>query len=747
MSVPSRVLFRERQLLRAADLQTEQQYLLGRAGRHHVAPHTWGIVRGLSISLQGDVATVQPGLAIDGYGHELLIYEPVRLKFSQQHSTQYVYLYYCERPKGACGSDPYPRIRDSAEMQITATSWPILSDDPDLPLATAAGNIAGAVPWPVLLGIIKARKNNIFHVHYSHCTYTCIRASLICSPEGGTIVRVGAENLADPYDLRISLRDAPRNLQKRFALDRDGNAIFWGNLILTSAQRSAVLPTQIEGVFLKAQVKSAVDGAVRVQSVFSRGKQSALTLHFRASSVSRGRTADDVLQLDSSFTAKQLKQAIRDFNKTSSSVLLKELVNLSPPRKVVAARSRIAAPPRAKISTPIFDDRELPVDFSGADLSFVPEDVPTPLPCDCLTPVDNPELLPEGFIFLPGTDAPAPPARDIYSQHLEPKDQLPSDEFRIGGGAKKDGDFSRHICVSGQNQNGFVPLLAFRGNGSLALPGDLSSGGAQSHLLCVVGGTAQLPIVKPDPRDQLFNSLLILAFTHGVLSLSSSVLKLSLPNLPFVESAQDWSYNLTLQNLSTTDLLKAKSSSEILWTDKLASPGSLQNIPPSIAPGTSVTVPVQHAAADLPDGASQLVIEVAVAMILGTAPTAGRVVTLANPIKVHTSPSADFSNLTDPIATNTQFAISVVNGSDLDFTVTAATLTLPAGPAQDLLGVNPPVAVPSGQSGQLPVDANVTVGPAAHVQFTLQITYHWTSGGAPVNDRTLSFSKTVKVTP
>jgi hypothetical protein len=745
MSVPSRVLFRERQLLRASDLLTEQQYLLGLAGRHHVAPHTWGIVRGLSISLQNDVATVQPGLAIDGYGRELAVFQPARLTFSPQHSAQYVYLYYCERPRGACGPAPNPRFRDSAEMQVTATAWPIPSNDPDLTAATAAGGVVGAVPWPVLLGIIKARKNNIFHVHYSHCIYTRLRASLICSPAGGTVVHVGAENLADPYDLRISLRDAGRNLQRRFAIDRDGNAIFWGNLILTSAQRGLVLSTQIESVFLKAQVKPGVGGAVRVQSSFTRGARSTLTLRFRVKTSAQGAVADDVLQIESSFTAKQLKEAIKNFNRKSSSVNLKELVDLNPPKRIVAPRSRMAGPPPAKASVPIFDDRDLPIDFAGADLSFVPEDVAAALPCDCRTPVDNPELLPEGFIFLPGTAAPAPPSRDIYSLHLEPQDQLPSDEVRISGGAKKDGDFSRRICVSGQDQNGFIPLLAFRGNGSLALPGDLSSGGAQSHLLCVVGGAAQLPIVKPDPRDQLFNSLLILAFTHGVLSLSSSVLKLSIPSLPFVESAQDWTYNLTLQNLSTTDALKAKSSSEILWTDKLASPGSLQNIPPSIAPNTSTTVAVQHAAADLPDRASQLVIEVVVAMILGTAPTAGRVVTPPNSITVHTSPSADFLNLTDPVATNTQFAISVVNGSDLDFTVTAASLTLPAGPAQDLLGAHPPVAVASGQSQPLPVKGRVTVGPAPHVQFTLKITYHWTSGGAPNNNRTLSFSKTVTV--
>jgi len=48
---------------------------------------------------------------------------------------------------------------------------------------------------------------------------------------------------------------------------------------------------------------------------------------------------------------------------------LKELVNLSPPRKVVAARSRIAAARGQDFHSKFFfDDRELPVDFSGADL-------------------------------------------------------------------------------------------------------------------------------------------------------------------------------------------------------------------------------------------------------------------------------------------------------------------------------------------------------------------------------------------
>jgi hypothetical protein len=723
MSAPSRVFFRERQLLRAADLQTEQQYLLGLAGRHHVAPHVWGIVRGLSMSLQGDVATVRPGLAIDGYGRELAIFQPVQLDFSSQSSTQYVYVYYCERLKGACGAAPNPRFLDSAEVQVTATNWPIPSNDPDLTLARAAGTSAGAAPWPVLLGIIKARKNNIFHVQYSHCIYTRLHASLICSPAGGTVVRVGAENLADPYDLRISLRDAAKNLQKRFAIDREGNAIFWGNLIITSAQRGAVLPTLKEGVFLKAQVKSDVGGAVRVQSIFSGGKQSTLALHFRVNFVSHGRTADDVLHLDSSFTAKQMKQAISNFNKTSSSVLLKELVDLNPPRKGVATRSRIVAAPPAKSSTPIFDDRELPVGFAGADLSFVPEDIPTPPPCDCLTAVDNPELLPEGFIFLPGTDPPAPPARDIYSLHLEPKDLSPSDEVRISGGTKKDGDFSRRITVSGQHQDAFVPLLTFRGNGSLALPGDLNTSAVASHLLRVVGGTTQLPIVKPDPRDPLFNYLLVLAFIQGVMSASSALIKVDFTELPeFIEPQLDWSYKFSLQNLSSTDSLQPDKCSEMLVGDSLAVLGTISGVT-SLLPSASQGITVKHSAGQIPTGTHSLQIEINTTMKLGNASVAGK--KRSDPVAVLQTPTIDFSDLpsTATAIMGVSFFVGVANSASRSLKVSSMLVQIGAPPAA-------PLTFPHGdvQPGQTLWSTNQATIPAqgvGNVTVTVTILYQW----------------------
>ena len=64
------VHYRERQRLLTADFVTEQDYRLGLAGRHHLGPHRWGVVRGLALVRDVDGWILEPGLAIDGYGRE-----------------------------------------------------------------------------------------------------------------------------------------------------------------------------------------------------------------------------------------------------------------------------------------------------------------------------------------------------------------------------------------------------------------------------------------------------------------------------------------------------------------------------------------------------------------------------------------------------------------------------------------------------------------------------------------------------
>lgn len=71
----SRVNYFDRQYIRLSELNDEQAYHQQLHRRHNLSHHSWGIVVGLDLLLQGDRPVVLPGLAIDGYGRELLLLE------------------------------------------------------------------------------------------------------------------------------------------------------------------------------------------------------------------------------------------------------------------------------------------------------------------------------------------------------------------------------------------------------------------------------------------------------------------------------------------------------------------------------------------------------------------------------------------------------------------------------------------------------------------------------------------------
>ncbi|PYQ28900.1 MAG: hypothetical protein DMF56_14610 [Acidobacteria bacterium] len=71
----ARVHYFDKQFLRVDEFRDEQLYQLALRRRHNNAQHTWGIVRGLEIRISDQSIVVQPGMAIDGYGRELLLTE------------------------------------------------------------------------------------------------------------------------------------------------------------------------------------------------------------------------------------------------------------------------------------------------------------------------------------------------------------------------------------------------------------------------------------------------------------------------------------------------------------------------------------------------------------------------------------------------------------------------------------------------------------------------------------------------
>jgi hypothetical protein len=82
----TRLNYFQRQFLNAQDFQAEQAYHRGMRRRHNLGQHTWGIVEGLELlekARESDAPFVdiwiQPGMAVDGFGREIFVLEPIKL--------------------------------------------------------------------------------------------------------------------------------------------------------------------------------------------------------------------------------------------------------------------------------------------------------------------------------------------------------------------------------------------------------------------------------------------------------------------------------------------------------------------------------------------------------------------------------------------------------------------------------------------------------------------------------------------
>jgi hypothetical protein len=192
--------------------------------------------------------------------------------------------------------------------------------------------------------------------------------------------------------------------------------------------------------------------------------------------------------------------------------------------------------------------------------------------------------------------------------------------MRISGGAFKDGDSTRRVSIGARNgKEGFNPWLSMHGNGMIELYGGTSKINAI--------GTIVLPPVKPDPRDPLFNYLTVIAFIHGVLSLRSSLLKITLSNVPgsINVGAANWSYDLTLENSSLTEpLVLLKNIVMITGDNKTARLTEIRNLPIRLEARQSKQISVVHLATEIPKDATKLIVTVTVVMQSGGLTVAGQ---------------------------------------------------------------------------------------------------------------------------
>lgn len=132
-----RLNYYQRQYLGAADFKAEQAYHRNMRRKHNLAHHTWGIVVGLELVERAEEGTggvsvfVQPGVAVDGYGREIIVAQPHKLdpkdfsRFDTLNKRE-IWIAYTEerfqRPASgyeSCGDDEQlARVRETYEIVV-----------------------------------------------------------------------------------------------------------------------------------------------------------------------------------------------------------------------------------------------------------------------------------------------------------------------------------------------------------------------------------------------------------------------------------------------------------------------------------------------------------------------------------------------------------------------------------------------------------------------------------------------------
>ncbi len=243
-----RVHYYPQQFLRTEDFQQEQAYHIQMRRRHNIAHHVWGIVTGLKLCVEEDGPVVLPGMAVDGYGRELILTERKRIsgeEFTHRNSDELnVWLQY-----GISGTDEtpagyYKTCNDAAQANyyrseeiplliLEATGAGYL--DPRQPKAVAPEDLAfsaartppddPATLWPVYLGkLVRDRSKpdeTVYKVEPAGRPSAGLVGEGIASPSGralmglqGKVVEVTDETGVSRSEVRpsrfnVSLTHAP----------------------------------------------------------------------------------------------------------------------------------------------------------------------------------------------------------------------------------------------------------------------------------------------------------------------------------------------------------------------------------------------------------------------------------------------------------------------------------------------------------------------------------------------------------
>ena len=156
----ARPVYQDGRLLRTADYVDEQGYQISELRRHERTHHSWGIASGLDIVLTDGQLTVQPGVAIDGYGRvvELRSTQALDVRRFALGGTNDIDVWLQYAVQTTNGVDEYlGRIGDSAVVELRSAGEiiaPTISP-PDAVASVVAESLDDVRPaWMILLGRI-----------------------------------------------------------------------------------------------------------------------------------------------------------------------------------------------------------------------------------------------------------------------------------------------------------------------------------------------------------------------------------------------------------------------------------------------------------------------------------------------------------------------------------------------------------------------------------------------------------------
>jgi hypothetical protein len=226
----ARVRFSEQRVLRAQDLSAEQAYLIAPRRLHNLTHHGWGIASGLCVATDAPLGPrIEPGLAIDRFGRELIVAEPIDLSGAQAGCIYDAWLVYLRRPAGPdggrFGEDVFIRL-----VTVDADTPPVM---PAIPVAATKFTFSlpddPAAESPVFLGRIDLSKSPA-DVDGTGRTYAALFGEEIVHPHGYSRVQVGAEGAADRRRFVVSFPDELAAWRDRLAVNLAGDTSIYGHL-------------------------------------------------------------------------------------------------------------------------------------------------------------------------------------------------------------------------------------------------------------------------------------------------------------------------------------------------------------------------------------------------------------------------------------------------------------------------------------------------------------------------------------